>query len=96
MKVRSLKRLERFGQIEQVAPGCQSEHTQSARYGQSFAPRDKNAFSIIHQEQIGAEFDGKRDRVFFTSVKVRHCCIRNPRVAARRTSTHAGGAAIQR
>ena len=47
-----------------------TEDTQRAGDGQSFAPRGEYSFPIVHQNQIGVMFDGKRDSILFARVKV--------------------------
>ena len=49
--------------------------TQGSRHPATFAPGDEDAVPIVHQDQIGVEFDGESNGVFLTRIEFFHCGI---------------------
>jgi hypothetical protein len=67
----------------------ETEDTQRAGDGQSFAPCGEYSFPIVHQNQIGVKFDGKRDSILFARVEVPQRNI-SLEILGVRTSTQGG------
>ncbi len=71
MKTGPFDPLERLGQINKAALWRHGKYAEGARDPKALAPGDEDSVPIIHQDQVGAQFDRESDRVFFARVQGR-------------------------
>ena len=64
--------VEDLGKTEKAMRGGHGENTQRSRHPETFAQGDEDAVPIVHQDQIGVEFDGESNGVFLTCIEFCH------------------------
>ena len=69
MKTGLLNTFEGLRQINKASYCRHGKYAEGARDPKPLAPGDKGAFPIVHQDQVGVEFDSESDHVFLARVE---------------------------
>jgi len=72
VKTRPFDTFEGFGKIDETMVGGHGKNAKGARNPELFAPGDRDAVPIVHQNQVRVEFDSEGDSIFLASVECFH------------------------
>lgn len=69
MKTGTLDPFKGLGEINKATLCSKEKYAERTRDTKTFAPGDEYSITIIHENQVGAEFDGQRDHSFLARVE---------------------------
>lgn len=74
-EIGSFDPIKSVGEIKKAGLSGATEDAECPDNGDPFAARCSYALTIIHQQQIGSQFDRERDGIFLPGIEALHCGI---------------------